>query len=81
MVIPFILTSPTDDDHAVSLIITQLGQFRPQYTTITRLRLRVHANGLQVSVGHFYIRFSPFILILGDNGQIDRARDRRCPTD
>ena len=81
MVIPFILTSPTNDDHAVSLIFTQLGQFEPQYTTITRLRLRVHANGLQTPVGHFYIRFSPFILILGDNGQIDRARDRRCPTD
>ena len=79
MVIPFILTFPTDDDHAVSLIFTQLGQFGPQYTTITGLR--VHANGLQTPVGHFYIRFSPFILILGDNGQIDRAHDRRYPTD
>ena len=37
----YFLISPTDDDYAVSLFFTQLGQFRPQYTTITGLRLRV----------------------------------------
>ena len=29
-----------------------------------RPRLRVPANGLQISVGHFYIRFSPHLTII-----------------
>ena len=42
------------------LIITQLAQFEPQHTTITGLRLRVHAKGLKKLESFcVYQRFNP----------------------
>ena len=56
------MISPTDDNHAVSLVFRQLGQFRPQYTTITGLRLRV-PNKMQVldfqTLVFFFFLFAP----------------------
>ena len=52
-----------------SLVFTQLGQFGPQYTSITRLRLRIHKTHVEHVLRGFFRFLSPLFPHMKENSK------------